>query len=1533
MITRSEARSEAGEPLPGTDPARVRLRVTVIDPARVGARVDLELDVAAGERLGAVRGRLLAAVGVSGATAAGSSDGAGGAEGAGSADGGNAGRCGTAVQGVRLSVDGVRIGDDALLGLPPLLNGCVLLAEATPAPLLDGVRRPADELHVIAGPDPGGRFPIGRGGCVIGRAVGAQVRVDDPELSRLHAEVIIGSRAAGAGGQAGTGGQAGSGGARLRDLNSANGTYLDGNRIGSGWVPLRPGSTIQVGRSTLRIRRCGEPAAAVHPDGRGHLLVNRTPRLRPPPPDVTITFPAAPPARERPGIPWAAALVPLLISVPAALLWRQPTFLLLAALSPLAAVGQHLADRISHRRRLTRDRAAHTRALAEAELALQAALDAEAAHRIDEHPDLAQVAATACGPLAGLWCRRPDDPDAFVVRLGLGRVTARVEVRDPPDPALGAPELDAVPVTLDLTTVRVIGLAGDRATTLALARSIMGQLVIGHPPGDLRLSIRSAATDRGDWSWAAWLPHLDDGPPGPQDPSTSRWLLVLDGAARLRRRPEIAGLLAGNGPPGVLCLCLDRSTARLPVECGATVWVTEGMATLRTRGAPERTVDPDLPGPRWATRLARDLAALQDSTPADLRSALPGSVRLLDLLARGGPDPLDPLAIRDLWRSPPHGAVAMLGVTGDGPWQVDLRRDGPHLLIGGTTGSGKSELLQALIAGLATSHSPDALSFLLIDYKGGAAFSRLAALPHVAGVLTDLDGALAHRALISLYAEVRRRERLLRSAGAPSHDEYTDACADTAAARHGLEPLARLIIVVDEFRVLADEVPELLDGLVRIAAVGRSLGINLVLATQRPGGAVTADMRANLNLRIALRVRDRVDSEDVIDAPDAAMLPGTVPGRGLARAGGGELVAFQGARVTGREEGRREPTVYRLRSDAARPATLVRDALLPWLQGDGPGDLVIRGRTGHPPGQGSGLEVGTDLDRIVEAVAATAADLTLTGQPPPWLAPLPPRVSRSDLDELTRPHRPDRHDCDHLTPMACDSASAHPDRPGPALVYALADLPEEQRRAPLAWNLSAGTQLAIVGGPGSGRTGLLTALVDAACDLARGNTSPPVHVHAVDGRGGLTVIEGLDVVGTLVPAADVERSQRLLSWLAGEVTRRRVTGSPAGEQTPPWLVLIVDGWEEVADAWTAVDHGRLVDDLLRLVRDGGAAGLRVAISGGRGLLVGSPAALLDERLLLRSNDPMDLVLAGVPANRLPPDMPPGRLLRVRSSEVVIEAQVLSGAGLQEREGRTPARRCPVRLAALPEHLPLTGDLPPGSPSSPVIGLTAADPELPAGSLPPRQDTRPRHPGGLEPAELDLPFPGVLVAGVPGSGRSTALYVIGHALRASGRAVLVLAPPGTPPARLSGHGAHVLAGVPASDVLMTALATAGPDAAVLVDDAQRLEGTPAEAALLAAIGSGVVTGGAAGAGRVVGPSGIRLVLGTGSAEAALSFRGLIPRLRATRTGLLLGATGPTDGEVFGSPLPGRSAGPPGRGLMLRGGRACGVQVADPGPGPT
>ena len=302
-------------------------------------------------------------------------------------------------------------------------------------------------------------------------------------------------------------------------------------------------------------------------------------------------------------------------------------------------------------------------------------------------------------------------------------------------------------------------------------------------------------------------------------------------------------------------------------------------------------------------------------------------------------------------------------------------RDGPHGLVGGTTGSGKSEFLRSLISGLAARNDPTKLTFILIDFKGGAAFKPLEALPHTIGTISNLDEQLADRALRALEAEMDYRQRMFAAAG-----EGVDNL-DAYLATNPSEPMPRLLLVVDEFAMLAKDFPDVLTSLVSIGAVGRTLGVHMILATQRPAGVVNDDILANTNLRVALRVQSKEDSNNVIGVPHAATISRSQKGRSWVKLGQEDITPVQTALVTGRAEA----------VDAVQIE--YRDVVF-----GAPGGSVSSAGT-------KGAEVTeADMDLMIEAIIEASDHLGIASPRPVWPTPLGARVDLS-LIHISEPTR------------------------------------------------------------------------------------------------------------------------------------------------------------------------------------------------------------------------------------------------------------------------------------------------------------------------------------------------------------------------------------------------------------------------------------------------------------------------------------------------------------------------------------------------
>ncbi len=1381
-------------------------------------------------------------------------------------------------------VNGRAVRRSSQLGAPPLVHGCRILLGGT-GPAVTG-SEPALSLDVVGGPDAGRSLPLAPGDHVVGRCAPARLRLDDDQLSRRHAVVSVATDAV-----------------AVQDLRSTNGSWVvpsgpdgtDAVRVRAA-VELPVGSRLRLGRSWLELRAQAGLPARTRSSGGGTIEVNRPPRHRPRTAAMSLTVPTPPADHQRAGVPWVGVAVPLLLSVGAAWFLHQATYLLFGLMSPLVLAGSALVDRRSGRRRRTKDDDRWRQQVAEVSRRARRALAEELAQLRRTTGDPVALERLARLPGGRLWERSGQDDDVLVLSVGTADVPSRRvswqglaelpgDGRAPERPDEGVPDavLRDAPLTVDLVRLRHLGVCGDRAMATRMLRWVLGQLVVWHGPATVRVAV---ASDHGDeWGWTRWLPHRVEAEPDPDDvigwvddlvrrrrqlardkPWTGEHVVVLVDSARLVAAGRLAQTLGCLQDVGVHVICLADEPASLPAQCGAVVTVGADGGGRLTRDGESTAFAVDGVRAAWADELARSLAPLRDATPAP--GSLPPRQSLSDLLPV---DSADPGAVARLWRSTLRSTRAVIGVAADGPLEIDLLTDGPHVLVAGTTGSGKSELLRTLVTSLAVVNRPDELVFVLVDYKGGAAFRGCAELVHTAGLVTDLDEQLAARALVSLESELRQRERHLQAAG----------CRDltTYQARRDSDPtlpaLPRLVLVVDEFRVLATELPDFLDGVVRLAATGRSLGVHVVLATQRPAGVVTADIKANMNLRICLRVRDRTDSDDVLDAVDAAAISPETPGRALLRRGDDTLVEVQVAQVG-------EP-------DRPPEALLVRD----WPQ---TAAIPETSETPEPMSLVTHEDDESGLTRTAAACRAAATSLDIPAPRPVWQPPLPDDLTLEQLEQ-----RPRDDDDSSDDDSGDDDNGDHDNEPVP---LALLDVPDAQRQTVWGWHPVDDGHLAISGGARTGRTNALLAL---ASGLARRWSPEQLHLHVVTvGRSPLAALDRLPHTGTVVSLDQPHRVARLVERLTTEVAARRRSGD-AGRTTPAGEVLVIDDWEAVTERLADVDHGRPADALLSLLRDGAAMGMRAVLAGGRGVLLSRVAAVVANRLLLRPNDPTDLLLAGVPPAAVPLRQPPGRALRPGDgAQLQIARAPRVDDVLRDVAGRWPSwaqlppeRRAP-RLHPLPDRVDAS------SLQLQLQGHVATWALVGCG-----EDGRGED--GSDAVGLDLSeHRFTLVAGPPGSGRSTTLTTLASSLHAAGVPLLTICPAPSPLA----HGPWPTMRPERPEHPDDVVGQARGSRVVLVDDVERLLGSPLESALAALVDD---------------PGGSLVVAG---ATAALqgAFRGLVPLARTHRTGVLLRPSSPADGELLGVRALLDDAAPVGRGVLVVGGRQTIVQVASAAPVP-
>jgi S-DNA-T family DNA segregation ATPase FtsK/SpoIIIE len=1002
-----------------------------------------------------------------------------------------------------------------------------------------------------------------------------------------------------------------------------------------------------------------------------------------------VVVAAPPTLDPPPGRAALQALLPLVGSlgvVGFAFVYRNPAFLAVAGgivvLSVALGLAVHAGQRRGALRKRRRDAGRYLAHLDEQRRRLAAVAGAQRAAATRVHPAAWELWPVVAGR-RHLWERRRGDPDFLHVRVGLGAVRLAVPVRLD----LGGnplveyvPELEAaarelvdghrrladMPVTVAAGELGSLSVVGEPAAARSLVRALVCQLTTWHAPDDLRLVAWFEPSSEPAWGWMKWLPHArESGADGhgavamATDPGDLEVLLtqlvqprlehlertraggtpvafqpalvVLDGyepAGPVGRLPVLDQLMTVAAELGVLVVTLVERRQEVPARAAAVLELSaDGLdfTELSPEGRHERGLLPDAAPVELCEQLARAMAPLQLGTPGG-RSATVDSRGLLDLLGLTG-GPQGQAGARSgaaLLRTP-------IGIGDDGR-QVDLDLKeaaeggmGPHGLVVGATGSGKSELLRTLVAGLALGHAPEELAFVLVDYKGGATFAELAALPHVAGVITNLERepALVDRMHEALFGELERRQRSLAAAG--GFDRARDYQAYRASnPESGLAPLPSLLLIVDEFGELLRARPDFLDLFVSVGRTGRSLGVHLLLASQRLDEGRIRGLESHLRYRICLRTFSAEESMVALGGREAFELP-PLPGLGWLRVDGAKQ-RFKAALVTRPWRGRRA---------AAEPAGVVRAFEVGGLGAElavvGSGvareaaaDLV----DGSEPGAGDGR--GTEMQVAVAALCRSTAPERHAR--PVWLAPLPEALP---LDAVL-------------------DAGAGPRRPaGPgwlSLPLGLADLPRDQAQVPFVLDLiGGGGHLAVVGAPRSGKSTVLATLVAA---LALTHDPGDAQVYAVDlGGGRLHALAGLPHVGAVCGRGDRAQVQRLVRELRAiaadrdEAFRRhgldgmtahhraRHDGTLAGGHGE--VLLLVDNW-----ALFAGEFPDPAEELLELATSGLHYGIHLVVAANRWSDL--RLALRDNlggRLELRLNDPVESEIDRHAAAALPAGVP------------------------------------------------------------------------------------------------------------------------------------------------------------------------------------------------------------------------------------------------------------------------------------------------------
>jgi S-DNA-T family DNA segregation ATPase FtsK/SpoIIIE len=897
-------------------------------------------------------------------------------------------------------------------------------------------------------------------------------------------------------------------------------------------------------------------------------------------------------------------------------------------------VVQMVRNSVTHKQKLHGHRRDYIRYLAQLRGRVRKALTAQQRAARWVHPDPRALWSIALG--YRLWERRPAQDDFGEVRIGVGTQRSAMKLLPPDTKPIEDLEplaahalrrflraystLPNAPIAVYLRGFGQIQLGGDDAAVLGLVRAMLGQLATAHAPGDVRIALCAEGDRVRRWDWLKWLPHNQDleardaaGPRRLVADSIGEVEALLGGAA-FTGRPRFEADTPVTASEPYVVLIVDG--ASIPADhraadegyrnavvidvSGSLPWqqrpgvlfleVTAEQASTVSfdrlgRPASKPLCTPDAMSERGASALARTMARYRVGEVSEDEEPMAADYELAGLLGLGDVAHFDPIRYRRERMTAKRRLRVPIGIAGNGtPMELDLKEAaedgmGPHGLCVGATGSGKSELLRTLVLALAATHSSEDLNFVLVDFKGGAAFLGFDQLPHTSAVITNLSEELelVDRMQDALTGEMNRRQEYLRAAG-----NYASRRDYEAARAQGvpLEPMPALFIVVDEFSEMLSSKPEFIDVFAMIGRLGRSLGVHLLLASQRLDEGRIHKVETHLSYRIGLRTFSAMESRSVIGVPDAYELPNS-PGNGYLRPDTQTLVRFKGAYSSSPYRPKRRGPVDKS----------VEQRVVPF----GVGYVEPQAR---PEPEPEPVEEPEGTDTVLDVLITRLRDVG----PRAHQVWLPPLKKSATLDQLLPPLVDDPD----LGPRPVGNLQTA----NLTVPVGLIDLPAQQKRELLLADLSGSKgNVAVVGGPQSGKSTMLRTMI---AGLALTHTAAEVQFYCLDFGGTLTALAKLPHVGSIANRLDRDRVTRTVLEVTNLMAKReaifadhnidsmasyrRARRAGRYHDIDPYgdVFLVVDGWYSIRQ-----DFEEIEDRFTELAARGLSFGIHLVIASNR----------------------------------------------------------------------------------------------------------------------------------------------------------------------------------------------------------------------------------------------------------------------------------------------------------------------------------------------
>ncbi len=846
-----------------------------------------------------------------------------------------------------------------------------------------------------------------------------------------------------------------------------------------------------------------------------------------------------------------------------------------------------------------------------------------------------------------LFDRSPEDEDFLCVRLGSGDVEAKREVDykkqeklEVEDDLQLIPEqicneyknVHNAPIVCDLKAINAMGVVGAPGFRFEFLKNIVIDIAARHYFSDVQMIFVAEKANKSQIQWLRMLPHVYNEIIGARnivcdDESKNIVFEYLYKELSIREQTKtyenhivlffydeygfkshpISKFVEKASEIGVTFVFFGNTIADIPQGCGYVAEILDRENAVLIN-AENKSESAKFTYPIIATAQAESIVNLLAPVYTEeisLEGTLTKNITMFELLNILAVDDID---LKSRWAQSQvfKSMAAPLGVSKTGVVALDLhdKAHGPHGLVAGTTGSGKSEILQTYILAMTTLFHPYEVAFVIIDFKGGGMVNQFKELPHLLGAITNIDGKEINRSLKSIKAELQKRQRLFAEADVNHIDKYIRKFK----AGEVSTPLPHLIIIVDEFAELKAEQPEFMKELISAARIGRSLGVHLILATQKPSGQVNEQIWSNSRFKLCLKVQSQEDSNEVIKSPLAAEIK--EPGRAYLQVGNNEIFelfqsAYSGASEKTDDSNVKEFTIYNLTESGRR--------------------VPVFAQKKQKSGEGS----ATQLDAIVQYVTDYCNSINL---------PKLPNICLPALKDLIE------YQLDNVDEFEV-----------PVGIY---DDPDNQLQETYGINVFSENTM-IVGSSMTGKTNLLQSIIKG---IASKFTPEEVSVYIIDFASMvLKNFERLPHVGGVVVSNEDEKLKNLFKLLNEEVSLRKekllsagvsnfIAYKEAGNTDLAQIVLMVDNLTMLKELYFAED-----DLLLPLCRDGLSVGISVIIANPQTSGIGYKYfSNINQRVSFYCNDPTEYHSV-FDHCRIQPDNTPGRCL-IQIDKEIYEAQ-------------------------------------------------------------------------------------------------------------------------------------------------------------------------------------------------------------------------------------------------------------------------------------